>query len=335
MKNTIVSFIANVNQNTKEIFRGLSAIGFTPDLGLSGKVYTQFTGDKSRALVKPEGITFGLKFAAMKDHGSQKIVGSFMLTRNPLDISVPLALTSALPQDTEFPQDNHLRWRTSAPVIEGKLYGYITSGNQVMEIDPEQFRLDAEATDMQIIYAGGYFHLHLLTARGTVYESRIKPQNVVTNGKLPKPQKLKENVTALLTVPQKGELIAFYGTRNGVYFGDKLIKDTVNMEVSDLVVDSEHPRIFVRTVQGKLYAVPVDVNFLLTTGKLIEINDVMRDGEQLFAGPGVFTPDKQIALLAVNWIPEDNGYHYTERTIAVAQLPVYPIEHTPARNPRF
>lgn len=329
MNNTIVNFIANVNGQTKDVFRKLAAIGFTPDMGLSGRIYTQFTGDKSRALVNPEGITFGLKFAAMKDMGSNKIVGSFMLTRGPLDLVVPLAITSALPENTEFPVDNHLRWRTSAPMVEGKLYGYLTNGNQTMEIDPEKFNLDAEAIDMQIVYAGGYFHLHVLTAFGSVYESRIKPQNIVTNGYLPKPHKLKENVTSVLTAPQKGELIAFFGTRNGVYFGNQLIEDTKGLEVADLVVDSENPRIFVRTVQGKIYALPVDLNFLLTHGKLIEINDTMQDNEQLFAGPGVFTPDKQIALLAINWIPENDGFHYEERTIAVSVQAHYPIEYTP------
>lgn len=331
-KTNAINFINNINSNPQQTFRSLAAIGFTPKAGLTGKLYTQNYGNKAKtaALVHTDDIVFGLKFVAMKDVvKNDKLIGGFMLVRSqltyaPLNIIVPLTLTSAIPADIDFPQDGHLRWRTSAPITGGFLYGYLTHGDQILVIDPNTLGLDSRCVDIQTVFAAGRYNLSFLTEKGTVYVMQVKTNDVVTNGKLPKIQKLKDNVTTLLTVPHKGEMIAFYGTTNGVYFGNELIKETKDFNVVNLVVDSENPRIFLRTDKGKIFAIPVDNNFMVITGKLIAIDDTMQTNEQLFAGPAVQIDDNTAALLAINWVKQNEGFTYSERTIAVPQLPRIP-----------
>lgn len=340
--NTTISFIANVNEDAKRTFRKLAAIGFAPNTGLNGQTFTRFYGDKkSSDLVQPDGLTFGLKFAAMKDMQMNRLVGSFMLVRadsviSPLNLVIPMSITAAIPADIDFPQDGHLRWRTSAPIKKGNLFGFLTTVNQCLEIDTNALKFDSNAIDMQVVYAASYFYVHILTAKGTVYETRLKPNEVITNGRLPNFHKIsRDNVTALLTVPHKGEMIAYFGTAKGIYFGDRIIPETSNLNIVDLVVDSENPRIFARTNDGKIFSIPVDGNFIPTTGKLIAINDIMKQDEQLYAGPGVKVDENMSALLAIQWEQQGNGFSYTERTIALP-LPIdFPIERTPPRNPRL
>lgn len=328
MTNTAINFINDVNTNAQRTFRNLAAIGFTYGLGLTGRTFVQYTGDKAtKATVLPEGLTFGLKFVAMKnvDRKNEHVLGGFMLTRNRLDTVVPLALLSAIPTNIDFPQDSHLRWRTSdSPTKKGTLYGYLVHGVQILEIETDQLGLDSKCVDMQVVFAAGVYNVHLLTEKGTVFETKIKPVDIVTNGRIAKFHKLKDGVTALLTVPQKGEMIAYYGTAQGVYFGNQLVKGTEDLNVSKLVVDSENPRIFARTIDGKIYAIPVDNNFLPIGGKLITIDDKMQTNEDFFAGPAIQINDQTVALLAINWDKQNDGFYYQERAIAIPQLPLIP-----------
>jgi len=324
-----IAFLSAVNNDPKETFRKLAAFGVNPDQGLNGEVYTQTYGDKQKSAIQPDKLSFVLKAVFMGNvelTSDRKVIGSFTLSINRLNPTIPLSLTSSIPANIAFPQDGHLRWRTSAPITRGKLFGYLTHDNRVITIDPDNYGLDSDAIDMQVAFAAGRYFVHILTAKGTVYETSIKPVDVITTDtpEVLKFRRVKQDITALLTVPRKGELICFYGTRSGVYFGEDMVRDTKGLFISDLVVDSEHPRIFIRTEDNKIYALPVDVNFMLT-GKIISINDIMGKNEQLFAGPAVKADQEVVGLLAIAWTQQNQTYQYQERVIAVPQLPSIPL----------
>lgn len=330
MQDTAINFIQTINYDAQEFFRKLAAVGFVPGRGLDSTVITKFTGviEKEDDLLPKEGI-YGVKFVAMKLNKTNK-VGSFMLVRvpygvAPLDRIIPMAVTSAISQKLKFPTDGHLRWRTSAPVTNGRLLGYLTHGSQQLIIDPDKFGLDSVATNIQVVLADDVFNINIHTKKGTVYATTVKQEDILTNGVAPSFHIVKKDVTALLTVPFKREMLGYYGTVDGLYFGTQLIDGTKGLHITKLVVDSENPRIFMTLKDGKILALPVDATFLPTTGKIIHIDDRMNEGEELFAGPQVIMDDKTTdALLAIDWVPQDNGYKYEERTIALPQLPRFP-----------
>jgi hypothetical protein len=323
MNTSAISFIDHVHTHALDTFHKIGAIAFLPGCGLNGKVIVKYSGDNDDEVI-PDLAIYGLKYLAFKDIKIDKLVGSFLLTRKPtemkpLDHVVPLALTSAIPVDITFPKDGHRRWHFGAPAI-GSLYGYLIHNNQVLEINPNDLNLDGEAIDMQVVFASGYYTISIKTITGMIYEAKVRPDKIFTNGLIPKFDNIKSDVTALLTVPRDGKFAAFYGTKEGIFVGDDLIPYTKDLFVTALDVDSESPRIFATTADGKIFSIPVDERFMLTTKKLIPIDDVMRETEKLFAGPTVLFDKDTVGILAIDFTKVDTGFLYAERMIRIPQI---------------
>lgn len=318
----VAQFLVEVGNNPMQTFRSTELIGFTPDQGLRGQVYTRnYQGKKLAAKDPlPPNLVFIQKTVLFQPEPStQNKLGSFVLANGDLPPIIAYGINEVVQLDqVTFPYDGHLRWRTSAPNND-KLTGYLTQ-NGTMKIDPAQFDLDSVAIDMQMVRIAGKYHLHTLTRKGTVYQGVITPENITFN-KLPQIKTIRDGVNCILTVPQRNETImVIYGTDQGLFVNDDRLFGTEKLKVLDLVVDSENPRIFFRTFDGQIYACPVDQTFSVK-GNPIKINDVIRPTEQLFAGPAVSINDLP-ALLAIDWNQDNSGLTYHKRTISVPNLPV-------------
>jgi hypothetical protein len=316
----VAQFLIDVGNNPMQTFRSTELIGFTPDQGLRGQVYTRnYKGKKfSENETLPPNLVFIQKTVLFQpEPPMQSKLGSFVLVNGDLPAIIAHGITEVIQTaQVTFPYDGHLRWRTSAPHND-KLTGYLTH-NATMRIDPTQFDLDSVAIDMQMVRIAGKYHFHTLTRKGTVYHGIINPDDITFN-KLPQLKTIRDGVNCILTAPQQNQtILVIYGTDQGLFVNDDRLFGTEDMKVIDLVVDSENPRIFFRTFDGQIYAMPVDQTFTVK-GPPVKINDVIKPSEQLFAGPAV-SINNQPALLAIDWNQNNNGLTYDKRTINVPYL---------------
>jgi hypothetical protein len=313
----VAQFLVEVASDPMKAFRALEVIGFTPPEELRKQaVYTRRYKRMSYKEALPDNLVFLQKTVFFQPKTQTPMTG-FLLAQGGELPNIFLHGVAELikPNDLTFPKDGYLRWRASAP-ITGKMVGYLLHNNGgILKIDPETMGLDSEVVDMQIIQTKGIYALHLLTKKGTVYGGLI--ENLQNN--LIDVQQVQTGVNTILTVPHNDQTIkVFYGTDKGIIVNDDLLMNTGNHRVVDLVVDSEEARIFYKTQDGKIFAIPVDNNYSFT-GTPIAINDVIKPTEQLFAGPNVRIGN-QPALLLIDWDKDEHGHTYQRREITIPSL---------------
>ncbi len=310
----VAQFLVEVASDPTKVFRALEVVGFTPPLELrKTAVYTkQYKGRMGNHEALPANLVF-LQKTVLFPFGTTGKVGGFLLADGgELPNMFVHGLTELITtSQLAFPKDGHLRWRTSAPRTN-KLNGYLI-GDKTLKIDPEQLLLDDDVIDMQAIQANGNYALHILTKKGTVFGGIITPEDIRNNRIAI--NKIRDGVNCILTVPDRFNTKIFYGTNQGIIINDDLLMHTERMKVVDLVVDSENPRLFFRTDEGKIFAIPVNDQYLVK-GHPVAIDDVIKPTEQIFSGPAVLN-NTGPALLAIDWGKDEHGFIYHKREITI------------------
>jgi hypothetical protein len=305
---TIAGMLNQIVDNPVDFFRSVETL-VVENKGLYGAAWIGFVKNGNDATQLPAADTTYLrKFVVTK--GERYNSNGFILGNNYVSNTIIAAIFGAIdPAKLETPKDGHLRWTAAAPNTE-KLVGYLHHENYTMEINPNTLKFDGPAMDMQCVKVGNNYAMHILTKKGTVYATSVKPQDIFGNI-VPSFTKAHEKVTSLLTVPFKNEVAMFLGTENGIFFNNDTIKNTHGQHVTTLVMDSEQNRIYYKTIDNRIFAIGFNDDFQIRTfPTIVNDNVVTENFDWILAGPSLMD-DNTPAIMLSTWKKTDDGRQYT------------------------
>lgn len=313
--NTILDLLKNIAADPQEFLRKVETIAFEPGKGLHGSAYVQeFRKDSPDATQIPAALAYLKKFVFFRNEKGG--IDSVIIANKPLNHAIITALTASIdPEKLQLPADGCGRWQAAAPNSR-KVVAYITHNvdeeGSILALD--DLKLPDVAIDIQFTRLPEGNVMHVLTRNGQVFKADVRPEHVVMN-RVPRMDKVIDNVKALLTVPSNGKVAAYYGTQNGLMFNEDLIIGTSGMDITGISMDSERRRFFFKTADNRICAVNLKEDFRPDSHP-IPINDTMGTYQWLLAGPSVVRDQKQgIMLYGFNKSEDGRLFTMTRRVV--------------------